>query len=67
MIQSTDNPNRRRKLRLINPHSPLSTITMPGIIQRMTFSRKCVFAPLNLTICAAVTPDDWDVEIIDEN
>ena len=58
---------RRWKLRLINPHSPLSTITMPEIIRKMTFSRRSLFMPLNHAICAAVAPDDWDVEIIDEN
>lgn len=58
---------RRRKLRLINPRSPLSTLTLPGIIRRMTFRRKALFAPLNLTVCAAVVPPDWDVEILDEN
>ena len=58
---------RRRRLRLINPHSPLSTITMPEIIQKMTFSRRGLFMPLNLAICAAVVPDGWDVEIVDEN
>lgn len=56
-----------RKLRLINPHSPLSTITLPGIIEKMTFSRKALFVPLGLTVCAAVVPDGWDVEIVDEN
>ena len=40
---------------------------MPQIIQRMTFSRRAVFMPLNLAICAAVVPEGWDVEIIDEN
>ena len=60
-------PNRRRKLRLINPRSPLTTITMPEIIQKMTFSRRALFQPLNLAICAAVVPEGWDVEIIDEN
>ena len=40
---------------------------MPEIIQRMTFSRRGLFMPLNLAICAAVVPDGWDVEIIDEN
>ena len=40
---------------------------MPRIIQKMTFSRKALFMPLNLAICAAVVPDGWDVEIIDEN
>ena len=64
---SLDLTSRRRKLRLINPHSPLSTITMPEIIRKMTFSRRGLFMPLNLAICAAVVPPGWDVEIIDEN
>jgi len=58
---------RRRTLRLINPHSPLSTITMPEIIRKMTFSRRALFMPLNLAVCAAVAPAGWDVEILDEN
>jgi len=33
----------------------------------MTFSRQALFMPLNLAICAAVVPEGWDVEIIDEN
>jgi radical SAM superfamily enzyme YgiQ (UPF0313 family) len=57
----------RRKLRLINPVSPLSTITMPEIIRKMTFSRRAVFMPLNLAICAAIAGDKWQVEIVDEN
>ena len=57
----------RRRLRLINPRSALTTITMPEIIQKMTFSRRALFMPLNLAICAAVVPDGWDAEIIDEN
>ena len=40
---------------------------MPEIIQWMTFSRRALFMPLNLAICAAVVPDGWDVEILDEN
>jgi len=67
MIEPVPESSRRRKLRLINPTSPLSTITMPEIIQRMTFSRRALFMPLNLAICAAVVPDGWDVEIVDEN
>ena len=58
---------RRPRLRLINPHSRLSTITLPEIIRKMTFSRRGLFMPLNLAICAAVAGDDWDVEIVDEN
>lgn len=67
MISSARQSARRRKLRLINPRSPLSTITMPEVIRQMTFSRRGLFMPLNLAICAAVVPDGWDVEIIDEN
>ncbi|HUS46733.1 MAG TPA: radical SAM protein [Phycisphaerae bacterium] len=67
MISESQAGTGRRKLRLINPRSPLSTITMPQIIRHMTFSRRGLFMPLNLAICAAVVPDGWDVEIIDEN
>jgi hypothetical protein len=59
-------PRRRYRLRLINPRSPLSTITIPGVIQRMTLGRQALFAPTGLMICAAVTPEHWDVELIDE-
>ncbi len=57
---------RRPRLRLINPSSPLSTITMPAIIRQMTFTRKALWTPLSLTCLAAAVPDDWDVELIDE-
>jgi len=53
---------------LINPVSALSTLTMPEIIRKMTFSRRALFMPLNLAICAAVASrEGWDVEVIDEN
>ena len=57
---------RRPRLRLINPNSPLSNITMPGLIRSMTFTRKAIFAPTGLMICAEVVPRTWDVEIVDE-
>ncbi len=72
---------RRPRIRLINPNSPLSNITMPDVIRHMTsplgrwtpqavrnlhFTRKALFAPTGLMICAAVMPRDWDVELIDE-
>jgi radical SAM superfamily enzyme YgiQ (UPF0313 family) len=57
---------RRRRIRFINPNSPLSSITMPEVIQKMTFSRKALFAPVGLEICARVMPDHWDAEIVDE-
>lgn len=72
---------RRPRARLINPNSPLSSITMPDVIRHMTsplgrwtpatlrnltFARKALFAPTGLMICAAVTPRHWDVELVDE-
>ena len=59
-------PVNRRKIRLINPNSKLSTITMPELIQHMTFSRKALFMPTGLAVCAAAVPEDWHVELIDE-
>lgn len=54
-------------IRLINPRGALTTITMPEIIRKMTFSRRAIFMPLNLAICAAVVPEGWDPQIVDEN
>jgi len=59
-------PIRRPRIRLINPNCALSTITMPELVRQMTFTRKAIFAPVGLTVCAAVVPDHWEVEIIDE-
>ena len=64
MVPAT--PAERRRIRFINPNSPLSNITMPELIRKMTFTRKAIFAPTGLTICAAVMPRTWDVEVIDE-
>jgi len=57
---------KQTRIRFINPRSPLSTITIPKVIEKMTFSRKALFMPLNLAICASLVPRDWSVEIIDE-
>ena len=59
-------PITRRRIRLINPNSKLSTITMPELIRHMTFTRKAIFMPTGLAVCAAVVPDHWQVEIVDE-
>jgi radical SAM superfamily enzyme YgiQ (UPF0313 family) len=59
-------PKTRHRIRLINPNCKLSTITMPDVIRHMTFSRKAIFAPVGLAICANVVPPRWDVELIDE-
>ncbi|GAG13172.1 unnamed protein product, partial [marine sediment metagenome] len=54
------------KLRLINPNSPLTTITLPDVIGKITMGRRALFMPVNLAICAAVAPKGWQVEIVDE-
>ncbi|MGD8452423.1 MAG: radical SAM protein [Phycisphaerae bacterium] len=60
-------PARRFRIRLINPNSPLSNTTMRKVIRWMTGGkRNGLFAPTGLTICAAVLPRDWQVELIDE-
>lgn len=72
---------RRPRIRFINPNSPLSNITMPDVIRRMTsplgrwtpaavrdfaLTRKALFAPVGLMIAAAVMPPHWDIELVDE-
>jgi radical SAM superfamily enzyme YgiQ (UPF0313 family) len=64
MVSAT--PARQRRIRLINPNSPLSNITMPEIIRKMTFTRKALFAPTGLAVAAAVVPQHWAIELVDE-
>jgi len=49
----------KRKLVLINPVNPART--------GLTVNKGSRFPPISLGIVAALTPDDWDVEIVDEN
>lgn len=50
---------KRKKLVLINPVNPVRT--------GLTVNRSSRFPPLGLGIIAALTPDHWDVELVDEN
>lgn len=50
---------KRYKLLLINP---LST-KRSGLIQ----DQKSIYPPMSLGIIAALTPDNWDIELLDEN
>ena len=49
----------RKKLLLVNPVNPSRT--------GLAISRGFHFPPLGLGIVAALTPDDWEIDIIDEN
>ncbi len=59
-------PKTQPRVRFINPNCPLSTVTMPGLIRRMTFSRKGIFMPAGVAVCAGAVPRGWPVEIVDE-
>ena len=49
----------KKKLLLINPHGRVNS--------GLTASNQSLFPPLGLGIIAALTPDSWDIELIDEN
>jgi radical SAM superfamily enzyme YgiQ (UPF0313 family) len=49
----------RRKLVLVNPVNPART--------GLTVNKSSRFPPLGLGIVAALTPEHWDVELVDEN
>ena len=59
-------PACRPRIRFINPNCALSTVTMPGLIRHMTFTRKGMFMPVGVAVCAGAVPDGWHVEIVDE-
>ncbi len=50
---------KRKKLVLINPFSPKK--------REELFDTSSISPPLGLGIIAALTPDDWDIQLIDEN
>ncbi len=52
-------PENKRKLLLINP---LNTSTKGLIIHKQV-----IYPPIGLGIIATLTPDNWEVELIDEN
>jgi len=49
----------KRKLVLVNPVNPVRT--------GLTVNKGSRFPPISLGIVAALTPADWDVELVDEN
>ncbi len=55
------------KLLLINPKFPESFWSMKWTLTNILTSKKAINPPLGLATLAALCPDDWQVEIIDEN
>jgi radical SAM superfamily enzyme YgiQ (UPF0313 family) len=52
------------RLLLINPNNPLISITKQG---GSRWNRYRAWKPLGLMVLAALTPPEWDVQIVDEN
>ena len=55
------------KVLYVNPRNALNTLFLPEVVRDFTMGRRrAIFAPLNLCVCAAVTPKDCEIEILDE-
>ena len=59
MTKQENKGQERKKLVLVNPVNAAQTGFSVNASSR--------FPPLNLGVVAALTPEDWDVEVIDEN
>jgi len=57
-------PGHIRRLYLINPSNPLVSILN---VKESRWNRYRVWKPLGLMVIAGLTPQDWEVTIIDEN
>jgi radical SAM superfamily enzyme YgiQ (UPF0313 family) len=55
------------KLLLINPRFPESFWSMKWAIETFAPRVRAITPPLGLATLAALCPDDWEIEIIDEN
>ncbi len=55
------------RLLLINPKFPESFWSFKWAIKNVLPSKRTLNPPLGLATLAALCPDDWDIEIIDEN
>lgn len=54
----------KKRLYLINPHNPLVSLIDS---KQNKWNRYSVWKPLGLLVIAALTPDDWEISIFDEN
>lgn len=55
------------KLLLINPQFPESFWSFSWILDKVLRDKKTVNTPLGLATLAALAPQDWEIQIIDEN
>jgi radical SAM superfamily enzyme YgiQ (UPF0313 family) len=55
------------KLLLINPRFPESFWSFQWAIDKIFTGKRALSSPLGLATLAALTPQDWEVEIVDEN
>jgi radical SAM superfamily enzyme YgiQ (UPF0313 family) len=64
MLEHPEEPKRMMRLCLINPSNPMVSIINTG---KSRWNRFRVWKPLGLMVIAGLTPDDWEINIIDEN
>jgi radical SAM superfamily enzyme YgiQ (UPF0313 family) len=55
------------RLLLINPRAPESFWTFRWAVDRVLPDKRAINPPLGLATLAALTPESWEVEIVDEN
>lgn len=65
--RSCRQPAGRVRLLLMNPRFPESFWSFRWALQEILPSRRAVNPPLGLATVAALTPEDWQVTILDEN
>ena len=55
------------RLLLINPKFPESFWSFQWAVDKVFAGKRALSAPLGLATLAALCPESWDVEIVDEN
>lgn len=55
------------RLLLINPRAPESFWTFRWAVDRVLPDKRAINPPLGLATLAALTPESWEIEIVDEN
>ena len=55
------------RLLLINPRAPESFWTFRWAVDRVLPDKRAINPPLGLATLAALSPESWEIEIVDEN